>query len=282
MEIFISWSGERSREIANQLRAWIPRVIQRANPYVSSMDMKKGIKWFNEISKKLEQPQIGLICLTKENLTEPWIMFEAGALSNAIQNPNVCPMLFDVEIKELKPPLSEFQATKFAKEDILRFLETVNARFGNAALKSEILNESFEKFWGDLEPKVRGILSKPFKGKEVPARTEKDILSEILEVVRDLKRNELLPTPYQIIPGSNIWASSDAVSPVLSERMASAINAGLLKGGIPTCTGCGHSYKLLSNCPECSRQVCSECITKEHGTMLTGVCKGFLAKDKKE
>jgi hypothetical protein len=39
----------------------------------------------NEISKELEQSKIGIIAMTEENLTSPWIMFEAGAISKVVE-----------------------------------------------------------------------------------------------------------------------------------------------------------------------------------------------------
>ena len=81
MKVFISWSGETSKGLAEALREWLPAVIQAVNPYFSPDDVSKGSRWSSEISKELEDSAIGIICLTKENLEAPWIMFEAGALS---------------------------------------------------------------------------------------------------------------------------------------------------------------------------------------------------------
>ena len=40
--IFISWSGERSRFVACALREWIPMVVQAAEPFMSEADVDKG------------------------------------------------------------------------------------------------------------------------------------------------------------------------------------------------------------------------------------------------
>ena len=39
MKIFISWSGEQSREMAEALRDWIPDVLPEAEPWMSVADI---------------------------------------------------------------------------------------------------------------------------------------------------------------------------------------------------------------------------------------------------
>jgi hypothetical protein len=48
---------------------------------MSAADIDKGAKWSTEISRELEQANFAVSCLTPENLNEPWLLFEAGALS---------------------------------------------------------------------------------------------------------------------------------------------------------------------------------------------------------
>jgi hypothetical protein len=84
MKLFISWSGQLSHQIAKELKEWFPLVINQLEPFVSSESIKKGDRWMIDIYSELEHSNFGVICLTKENLTEPWIMFEAGALSKNI------------------------------------------------------------------------------------------------------------------------------------------------------------------------------------------------------
>jgi TIR domain len=94
MKIFISWSGDRSRLIAEALRDWLRLVIPRSEPWLSKDDIRKGTRWSTELATILEQAQFGIICLTPDNIDRPWILFEAGALSKALTNAYVCPLLF--------------------------------------------------------------------------------------------------------------------------------------------------------------------------------------------
>ena len=81
MKVFLSWSGLRSKAIANALRDWIPDVFQQAEVWMSEHDIEAGARWSNELNNILEESNFGIICLTPENQYAPWITFEAGALS---------------------------------------------------------------------------------------------------------------------------------------------------------------------------------------------------------
>ena len=86
MKVFISWSGERSKQVAEVLNDWIQCVIQAVDPWMSSKDIDRGALWFSEITDQLANTSIGIICLTKENKTKPWILFEAGALAKGLSS----------------------------------------------------------------------------------------------------------------------------------------------------------------------------------------------------
>jgi TIR domain len=84
MKVFISWSGERSRAVAEVLRQWLPNVIQAVTSWVSLDDIEKGAPWSTDIAVQLGECRAGLICLTPENLSASWLLFEAGALSKTL------------------------------------------------------------------------------------------------------------------------------------------------------------------------------------------------------
>ena len=59
MKVFITWSGERSRAVAELIRKWLPGVLQTVKPYFSPDDVAKGSRWSTEIAKELEQSSVG-------------------------------------------------------------------------------------------------------------------------------------------------------------------------------------------------------------------------------
>lgn len=183
-KIFISWSGELSKALAESVRDWIPKVLQTVKPYFTPDDIEKGSRWAKEISGELAASQLGIICLTQENQHNPWILFEAGALSKNLEESKVCPILFNFDTTELKGPLASFQATKFTKEDIKKLLESINNSCNESKLEEKSLDETFEMWWPQLEDKVKNILAQAKNTTKVQKRPDRDILEEILELTR--------------------------------------------------------------------------------------------------
>ena len=199
MKVFISWSKEQSHQVALAFKEWLPSIIQTIDPYVSSEDTDKGSRWNSEIVKELEESSFGILCVTKENMAESWLLFEAGALSNKISKAYVCPFLFDMKPSQVKGPLEQFQSTVFEKEDVRKLVSAINKASGEVALKDELLNKTFDKCWPDLETRLNALRAQqPSTLEAVDKAQPDDVLEKILEIVRINQR--LLNNPEQLIP----------------------------------------------------------------------------------
>jgi len=185
MKVFISWSGEASKAVATALHEWLPRVIQYAEPWVSTQDISSGGRWSLSLGEQLQEQNTGILCLTPDNLTAPWILFEAGALSKWLGNSLVCPYLFRVESTEVTGPLGQFHMEKADKEGTRKLLATINNAAIDRKLESVHLQESFDMWWPRLEEKLASIELLP---SAVP-RPDRDLLVEILNIVRQLSRD---------------------------------------------------------------------------------------------
>ena len=119
MDLFISWSGPRSKAYAEHLRAWLGTVIQAAMPWMSEVDIDAGNRWSEILGKKLQSTDFGIICVTPENSSEPWLLFEAGGLAKTLDRGRVVPLLIDMSKSELHPPLAQFQAVEATQHGIL-------------------------------------------------------------------------------------------------------------------------------------------------------------------
>lgn len=183
--LFLSWSGEQSRRIAETLRTWIPTVLQHTVPYFTPDDIQKGAKWNTEITESLSRCNVGVICLTPENVEAPWILFEAGAISKQFEDARVSSILFGLDPSDISSPLASFQNTPFEKSEIRRLLNTINDCETETPLSSEVLDRAFEMWWPELENDIKEIMSsRDVKSKSV--RSNRDIAEETLEICRFL------------------------------------------------------------------------------------------------
>ena len=115
--VFLSWSGTLSKEIATALREWLPDVVRDARPWLSAEDIGKGTVWPGEIQEALSHCKVGVCVLTRESLVSPWVLFEAGALYKAMNDSYVCTLVCDLE-PPITGPLGVFQATVCNEEDM--------------------------------------------------------------------------------------------------------------------------------------------------------------------
>lgn len=169
MKIFISWSGETSRSIAVALRDWLPRIIQSADPWTSDQDIQSGARWGAEIARRLTETKFGIICVTPDNHDRPWLMFEAGALSESVDEARVCPYLFGLSASQLQGPLVQFQAKSADKDGTRRLVLDIN-RAIERPINENILLESFDLWWPTLEAVLKQI--------PPPAPTEPSVQTE--------------------------------------------------------------------------------------------------------
>lgn len=147
--------------MAEALRDWLPKVIQAVRPWISIREIPKGHRGAIKIWEALEHINIGIICLTPENVTEPWILFESGALSKMFSDTKtlVCTLLLgDLKHSDLAAPLQAFQYTKPEKEDIRTMVRAINNALGDEPfLEENRLNEAFDIHWPELETKIKTI-----------------------------------------------------------------------------------------------------------------------------
>jgi hypothetical protein len=220
MKLFVSWSGTLSRRIAEALREWLPNVLQAIDPWMSAEDIEKGARWSSDIASELDKTKAGILCITPDNLEAPWLNFEAGALSKTIDKTFVSPYLFGLRPSDLKGPLVQFQSTEANKKDTRRLLGTLNRALGEAALPEKQLDKTFEIWWPELESSLQRLQS--VKAPDRPQRSERELLEEILALVRDQAKR----TPLEDL---NISSAVGQDEPVVIVRPGSGDSATILR-----------------------------------------------------
>jgi TIR domain len=226
MKVFISWSGKRSNYVAKTLYEWIPRVIQNVEPWLSE-EIPKGVRWSPEIAKALDETKFGVFCVTPENQGEPWLNFEAGALSKTVtERTYVCAYLIELRPIDVIGPLKEFQLTNSDKQDTERLMKTMNKAQVDRALSDKAFEDSFSVWWPRLEEKLKQL---PPPEKPVPgSRNPESIQDEILELVRKIDQRLNTAAPElpsgiagipSILPSSISLATGSGKSYVIAEYL---------------------------------------------------------------
>ena len=194
MDLFLSWSTPRSKNLANIFNKWITKVIPQLEVYYSPEDIQPGERWSDSIKDGLKGNPMGLFFVVEENIVQPWLNFEAGAISNQVGNTNVIPILHDVEPSRITGPLTQFQAISYSKADLKRLVNLINGNITDVRkIDTIILNDIFEKWYPDFENQYEKFR------KDYPSPEAKEIsgtlddsgqLSEILSILRSMERSD--------------------------------------------------------------------------------------------
>jgi hypothetical protein len=155
MNLFISWSGDRSLAVAQALKDWLPMYNNSLATFLSKADVEKGSRWAMEVVEQLANTQFGIICLTTENLNAPWILFESGSLSRAFnQDGRVFTFLLNVKHEDVKGPLAQFQHTLYEKEDFFKMLSEMSKIMTAEQRNEDQKRRTFDALWPQLDDKL--------------------------------------------------------------------------------------------------------------------------------
>lgn len=196
MKVFVSWSGEKSRDVARVFRDWLPSVLHAVKPFVSARDIRAGMRWQAEIAEELNDTEFGLICVTKENQSAKWLNFEAGALAKSVESSRVVPLAIDLAPADIANPLGQFQAIRPVEDDISDLLTSMN-EVCSTPISEENLRKTMEKWWPDLERGLAKISGREYEDVDAaaaPVRSERDLLEEVLDSVRSFARSSPVAT----------------------------------------------------------------------------------------
>jgi hypothetical protein len=187
-------------------------IVNAFNPWLSKKSLEKGVNWSTELTTALGKVSAGIICLTPSNLTEPWILFESGAIAKAVKaetdKPRACTLLIGLKSSDVKGPLAQFQNTELTRDDLLRLVQNLNAALGEAALKETQVEKAFNTFWPDLKKKLDNL--PPDGPTDRPKRSEQEMIEEILDTVRSASK----------LDSFHLTQLADAISDI-SEKLAS-------------------------------------------------------------
>lgn len=179
--VFISWSGEQSREIANVIDQYLNFILQPVTTFYSPDDVRKGDGWDDSIHKALKEASFCIVCLTPTNLESPWLHYEAGIVSTKGQ---VSALLSGVKPSAIKGALSRFQASEITYDDMYNLIFSINLTFSKP-LSPEAVRHAFDLHWEAFRSKIKAAQER--HAAAIPEKKNVDF-SEIRELKHLVER----------------------------------------------------------------------------------------------
>lgn len=219
MKIFLSWSGHSSYQVAEALHEWLRAVLPFTRPWLSAEDINKGARWANEIANELNESNFGIICIVPGNVEQPWLNFEAGAISKALEIGHVAPLLIYVDRNDVTGPLGQFQSTVFERADVFRLIESINAAH-EIPIERDQVRRTFDACWTQLEAAIGEIEFDDLDDDEDEDEIEEDAEFEEIEenILIYLSQNE-----GNTIPVTDIARQIDASVPRTTHHLRSLL-----------------------------------------------------------
>ena len=160
-------------------------IVQSVEPFVSTHDISAGDRFLNTLASELQETSFGIVCLTRKNILTPWITFEAGAMSRMIETGKIVPLLLDLKPSDLTGPLAQFQAVNADSErEVFNLIRVIADTSAPPRITDTQLKATFDAFWPSLEAKVAELASSDEESDSHDKRADRDLLEEILLLVR--------------------------------------------------------------------------------------------------
>lgn len=179
MRVFFMWSGEESRRAAHALRELLEATVQGVEYFISD-DIESGTLWRLVLSDALQNTDFGIASLTPDNLYNPWIHFEAGAIAKVVTNAQVIPVLIGLDDSDIDGPLSGFQCISCNESGVNKLVRELATKNGR---NLDIVEEIFRWRWPQVQPVLSDIEAKY----QAVARRGTRLLSKEEQLINDLR-----------------------------------------------------------------------------------------------
>jgi hypothetical protein len=187
-DVFVSWSGTASAEVAEVLSEWLPVVLPGTKPWMSKLDITKGKPWFQEISDQLARCRVCIICVTPTNVKSTWLYYEAGAIAREQDHAHICTYLIGLDPSGLAAtPLAQYQATSADEADTWRLIKAINKALG-APHNEQVLRGHFKANWSALADKLTNIHIS--MNQEKPTQDNQDLSPEARRVLMEAAKDD--------------------------------------------------------------------------------------------
>ncbi len=188
MKVFISWSGELSKAVAQILKKYLPCIIQNADVFCSIEDIEKGENWDSRLTTELASSCFGIICLTPSNLNAPWVNFEAGAIAKTLDS-RLTALLINLKPSDIQGPLKRYQATNVDERDMRKLVADINKSSGNT-ISEEVITVTFDAIWPQVKLAINEAVKTFSKGEDGKKSETKTISDTAIEEILQLSRKQ--------------------------------------------------------------------------------------------
>src|SRR4249919_2806440 len=190
-KIFISWPKPYSKAVALVLKRHLPELLDGIDIFMSDKDIGPGERSMKVLEQQLADTSYGILVVTAANQFEPWLNFEAGALSKQVDNdadgvPLVVPLLVDLDgPAQITGPISQFQAVTLDQSGLNLIARSISELVPS---DPDMATVRLQRAWNAIQESLNEAMKKQAVHLDKPRRTVEDKVDEALGILRSLHR----------------------------------------------------------------------------------------------
>lgn len=173
--------------MAKALRDWLPQVLHAIgsdDPFFSEEDIDPGTFSDDRMRARFADAEYCIVCVTPENVMNPWINYEAGAIAERL-NGKTTPWALGVNPRSMKAaPLIRLQVMQADESGTRRIIQGIN-KYSPRPVSDAVLSKSFDRFWPELEEQLQAI---PVAESIHTKASVEELAYESVTIVRQLDR----------------------------------------------------------------------------------------------
>ncbi|MCR9270241.1 MAG: toll/interleukin-1 receptor domain-containing protein [Hyphomonadaceae bacterium] len=182
MSVFISWSGEKSREVARAFHVLLRFSLSTERVNLSEEFIRQGKVWFDELTKAIADSTFCVVIATPDSFKSPWVQFEAGAIWRTSQENSVSALLVHLNVDDIREtPLSSFQNTQCDANNVLSLVKKIKQAL-SIDVGDDVIERNFVGAWREFEQIVTKIdFGEAGESVSSEPRDASDLIEEKLE-----------------------------------------------------------------------------------------------------
>lgn len=154
MNVFLGWSGRRSKALAGALEKWLPRLVGGCNAVLVDEELGPNSGLITRSLTQFEQCSHGIAIVTPESARSTWLHFLVGAAVAKLDPRHVYVLLLGLQKEALLgTPLSELTAVVADRGGVRQLVDELSRQALPRDSYQGVLRE-FRDHWAELSRQV--------------------------------------------------------------------------------------------------------------------------------
>jgi hypothetical protein len=134
-------------------------MLYDVSTFMSQESIPSGSDWATVLARELQGSIFTIVCLTPQNLSSPWLLYEAGALTREPEQRLCALLLGGVTVQDIPGPLSRYQHRTWSRDQFEVLMRDIRAILAEPPTEKEF-DASLKQHWPEISTRYDELLKK--------------------------------------------------------------------------------------------------------------------------